>query len=285
MSVVSLNKPPLTEVWISFEFEPPPGGSPWTQERYGLFLKRIEDAYPVTEQLIQSGLRQEKGSKKVQLVEAVVAVRSFSDTGTRAVQLRPNGMVVNYIRSDGEKYPGFASLLDEAIRHQQAYRECYNPAGVVGAALHYVDVVEIPIPESGVFQSEEYFTVNLRLPEAFGSVADFHLATVLRVAETDDLVELVFSSDAHVPGESIRRFRLEWHMPVKGAGRMDDRQLRDGLILAHDRLYVCFRSVFTPNGWALFEPETTCSSAPPTSIAGSDPITPGTVPPPTSPPA
>ncbi len=252
---MTLSKPPLVEVWLSFEYEPPTGGGAWTEDRYRVFLKRIEGTHPNPEELIQSGLRR-KGAKHAQLVEAVVAVRSFSESGTRAIQLRPNQMVVNYVRTEAEPYPGFVALLDEALVRNRDYRECYNPAGVVAAALHYVDVIEIPVPESGTVQSEEYFTINLRLPDTFVSVVDFHLATVLRVAETNDVVELVFSSEPFVKGEAVRKFRLEWHASVMGTNRMDEDELRSGLTIAHDRLYGCFRSVFTAKGWNLFEPQT-----------------------------
>jgi uncharacterized protein (TIGR04255 family) len=256
---VGLNKPPLVEVWMSFRFEPAAGAPPWTRERYQTFFKAVADSHPKVEHMTQYKVRvttSEGGKARIgDPVEYVLAMRAFTQDGIRAVQLTPDELVVNYLRGDTEPYPGFPALLEEALAHCHRYAECYQPAGVMEAALHYVDVIELPVPESRVVRTEDYLTLNFRVPEeVFGYFAAFEVKAVVRPPGASELVEMVFATLPGGPDDTHRRFRMEWHTPAKAGVRMDEDALRANLKTAHDRLESCFRHAFTAEGWALFEP-------------------------------
>lgn len=245
---------------MSFRFEPAATAAAWTRERYKAFIDTAP-AYPNVEEASQKGYRvvesRRGGMPKVKdVVEQIVAVRAFTEDGLRSFLLAPDTLVVNYLKGDKEAYPGFSTLLDEAIGHCRRYEECYQPAGVLEAALHYVDLVEIPIPENRLLASEEYFTLNVEAPETtFGPFGAFELKAFFKPPSSPTHLEVIFAAPPSRKEDTHRPFRLEWHTTVPTGTRMNLDAVRANLQGAHDRLEKCFRQAFTPKGWALFEPD------------------------------
>jgi uncharacterized protein (TIGR04255 family) len=245
---------------MSFRFEAPAGAPSWTRERYQLFLNAISESHPRTEAMIQQAIQVQtkEGAKPriKQIVEQVVAMRALTEDGLRAVHLKADELVSNYLRGDRDVYPGFSMLLDEAMAHVRRYAECYHPSGVLEAALHYVDMIDLPVPENAVLRTEEYLNLDFRVPEeTFGNFQSFEISAVVRHPNEQEVIHLVFATTSVVFGKPFRRFRLEWHTPVRTGNRMSEGEVKINLQAAHDRLEKCFRHAFTPKGWALFEPE------------------------------
>jgi len=257
---VTLAKPPLVEVWMSFRFEPAVGSPTWTRDRYRLLLDTFSETHPNVEEMtrhaIQVAASKRGGRPQIkEIAEQILAMRARTEDGLRAIQMGSDELVVNYLRGDGEPYPGFPALLEEAMTCCRRYADCYHPVGVLEAALHYVDLVEIPVPEHRILRSEEYLTLDFRVPEeVFGHFAAFEVKAVVLPPGSKDTVQLSFAT---VPGrvdDPLRQFRLEWHTASKSSGRMTEEEVRASLQTAHDRLEACFRHAFTAKGWALFEP-------------------------------
>jgi uncharacterized protein (TIGR04255 family) len=256
---VALKKPPLVEVWMSFRFEPAAGVNSWTRERYLTFLGTLSDSHPEIQEMTRHAIRvaSKRGTHRIkEIAEEVMAMRAMSGDGFRAVQLTPDELLVNYLRGEGLEYPGFEALLDEALGHCRRYAECYHPAGILRAALHYVDLVEIPIPDDGLLRSDEYFTLNLQVPEQhFGNYTAFEVRAAVVPPGGREPVEFVFATEPSHLDAPLARFRLEWHTAAGAGVRMNEEEARANLLAAHDRLGKCFRHAFTEKGWALFEPE------------------------------
>ena len=260
---MSLKKPPLVEVWMSFRFEPAVGAPTWTRERYNTFLESVSEQYPDRQEMARRGIQvaASKRGKKPQvkgIVEQVLAMRAFTEDGLRTVQLTPDQLTVNYLRGEGSPYPGFAALLDEAMAHYRRYLECYKPLGTIATALHYVDLLEIPLPPDRIIVSEEYLTLNLQTANnSLGSFLSFDIKTLVKPSDGEGLVQLMFAVEPSREDDTYRRFRLEWHTGSPPGPRMAEDEVRANLQAAHDRLWKCFRQMFTAKGWALFEPENT----------------------------
>lgn len=245
---------------MSFRFEPATEAIPWTHDRYRLFLDAVAESYPRVEEMTRHSIRvgvskRQRKPEIKEIAQHVIAVRAFTEDGLRAVQLTPDGLLVNYLHGESNPYPGFATLLDEALAHCRRYIECYQPNGVQEAALHYIDVIELPVPENGIIRTERYLNIDFKVPEIFGHFSAFDLNVVARPPNGDSLVQLGFATESGKAGNSERRFRLEWHTPVKTGALMTEEELRSNLQVAHDRLWTCFRHTFTEEGWARFEPE------------------------------
>ncbi len=246
---------------MSFRFEPAAVAPPWNRERYKTFLDAVVETHPNVEEMLRRavhvGASRRGGKPHLKgLVEEVLAVRAFTEDRLRAVQLTPDELVVNYLRAGTDPYPGFPALLDEALIRCRQYADLYQPNGVLEAALHYVDIVNLPIPESRIMRTEEYLTLDFQFPEAvFGAISAFEMKAIVRPPEGPEPVQLIFATMPTTAESSHRRFRLEWHTPVKGSRIMGEDELRANVLAANDRLERCFFNAFTRKGWALFEPE------------------------------
>src|SRR5262249_28822034 len=133
---VSLRKPPLVEIWMSFRFEPAVDAPPWTSERYKVFLDSVAEQYPNVEQMVRPAIRvaATRPGKQLQTKEIRGQVRAWGairEDGRRVVQLAPDERVVNSLRGESEPYRGSPSRLEEALAHYRRYLDCYHPAGVV----------------------------------------------------------------------------------------------------------------------------------------------------------
>lgn len=245
---------------MSFRFEPAESSPPWHRPRYVQFLDALADQFPnrqeMTRQAVQLAVTKPGRPPKVtQLVENVQAMRALSDDGLQAVQLMPDQLVVNFLRGD-KPYPGFDVLLERATDLQRRYQECYSPVGITEVALHYIDLVSIPVDESRVVYTEKYVTIDFHAPVAhFGNFSTFDLRAVVHPPPEKLPVQVVFSLEPGGPEDTHRRYRLEWHSQTRGDPVMSDADVRTHLRAAHDRLWKCFQSAFTPDGWALFQPE------------------------------
>jgi uncharacterized protein (TIGR04255 family) len=256
---MSLKKPPLVEVWMSFRFDPSPGAPAWNEGRYQVFLETVADTHVNVQHMVRKGIRiNNKRGKRPRIesiAEEVMAVRAISENGLRIVQLTADELIVNYLRGDTEPYPGFPTLLDEAIAHCGRYDNCYHPLGIIEVSLHYVDAVEIPVQSQGNISSEDYFKLNFQVPEdVFGRFSAFDIKATVHPPSCDEAVQLSFATEP-TEIENSRRFRLEWHTGAKNKERMNSAEVRARMQSAHDRLYTCFKHAFTPKGWSLFEPE------------------------------
>ncbi len=120
-----------------------------------------------------------------EVVEQVLAVRAFTENGQRAVQLTPDGLVVNYLRGDDAPYPGFSILLDEALAHCRRYVECYCPVGLLE-----VSGCTTSIPwrsrfraRGKVLRTEGHLTLNFQVPEdILGNFLAFDVKAIFWVA-------------------------------------------------------------------------------------------------------
>ena len=256
-----LKKPPLVEVWMSFRFEPVAGCPEWDRKRYETFLSTVATTHPNIEEMTRRALQLStskfgKTTRVQQQSDQLLAVRAISEDGLRVVQMKPDLLAVHYICSHSEPYPGFSKLLDEAISLSRRYADCYRSPGIVEAALHYVDTVEIPLPENRLLHSDDYFTIQFEAPEqTFGGLIALEIKAMMLPPDGKEPVELLFTADPVRQDEANRRFHLEWHSAAKTGGRMEEDCLRATLKDTHDRLEKCFRSAFTPKGWALLEPD------------------------------
>lgn len=255
---MELKKSPLIEIWMSFRFDPGESPGKWDGARFNKLWKTLKDEYPNRQELRQQSIR--VGTKKKSgdpvfkgFLDEIIAQRVISENELRVVQLRPDELIVNYVKGATEPYPGFESLLDVAAARCQSYFECYQPAGIVQTALHYVDIVEIPI-ESGQIRTGDYFTFDVRAPDSW-TFGTFRLQTTLCPADSKEIIEVVFATEPGKTESGNARFRLEWHIASKSEDRMTIEQAKAALSNFHASLGKCFRQAFTEKGWALFEPQ------------------------------
>jgi uncharacterized protein (TIGR04255 family) len=254
---VTLKKPPIVEMWVEFNFDPNPGGGvPAAFE----FLRGYAEQYPELEILHEDSLefRQVSPKKLPEVVRRQVAIqhiRARDAAGSRWLHLTPTQLVCNFLRL-GESYPGFSALSEDAVAKLTRYVEVCKPTRLKYVAIHYVDVIEVPMPESGEIQLKDYFTLGLDLPaDPFGHQQSYLLRTVVSPSDGTGPLEIQLQFELFVVGDRVWRFRMDWHKSRPYDTEVDLRQIPTDLRKAHEAVMRCFRAAFTNRAWQLFDPQ------------------------------
>lgn len=180
-------------------------------------------------------------------------VRVRNEDGTHWLQLADDRIVYNRTRGEGV-YLGFSSLRDEALGKLSEYVDFFRPSRLRSAELHYVDLIEIPIPPEGNLDLEEYFNLCVKIPNDFGPTWHFSTRLFLRPPIDGDILEVRFQSEPPAPGASAYRFRIDWHMVCSGITVFDRGVVEKRLDQAHDCLTAYFKASVTERTWVLFQP-------------------------------
>jgi uncharacterized protein (TIGR04255 family) len=253
---VSLKKPPIVEMWVEFNFDRNPGEE---VGRAYAFLQSYSSEYPQLEVTGEDQLefRQVSPAKIPEIVsrkQSIKHLRVHSGQGNRWLQLTPTQLVCNSLRL-GESYPGFDAMSTDAVAKLVRYSEMCGPVKLRFAAIHYVDVIEVPVASSGEVQLEDYFTLGLDVPkDPFGSQLSYLMKTMIRPADGTGHFEVQLQFEQAVSERNVFRFRMDWHKFCPYDGEVDPLRVLQELKRADESVFRCFRAAFTEKAWQLFEP-------------------------------
>ena len=254
---MNLKKPPIVEMWVEFYFDPNTSRS---VEPARKFLNEFADQYPKAEVARQDTL-QFRHVSPTQLPEVVgreVSISHFrvsNEAGSRWIHLTPNHLVCNFLRL-GESYPEFKVLSEDAVSKLKRFVELCQPSRIRHAAVHYVDVIDIPLPPSKEILLSDYFALGLDLPSnPFGNQLSFLLRTSVQPTDGTGLLEIQLQNELRAGDAPGLRFRMDWHKLCPYDKEVDPGRIPADLAQAHASVMRCFRAAFTERTWALFEPE------------------------------
>jgi uncharacterized protein (TIGR04255 family) len=254
---VNLKKPPIVEMWVEFSFEPNPNRSVEPARR---FLAEFAGQYPKAE-VAQQDTLQFRHVSPTQLPEvvgrevAISHVRISDEPGTRWIHLTPNHLVCNFLRL-GDSYPGFKALSEDAVSKLKRFVEVCQPVRIRHAAVHYVDVIDIPLPPAREILLSDYFTLGLDLPSnPFGNQLSYLLRTAVKPGDGTGVLEIQLQNELRGGDAPNLRFRMDWHKLCTYDKEVDPDRIPADLAAAHASVMRCFRAAFTERTWALFEPE------------------------------
>lgn len=253
---MNLKKPPIVEMWVEFNFDPKPDKETRSSV---LFLQKYAQEYPELEISQEDRLefRQVSPTKLPEVVArktAVKHIRVQDAEGARWMHLTATQLVFNYLRL-GEKYPGFSALSEDALTKLGQYVEICKPAKLRHAAIHYVDVVEVPVPATGEIELRDYFLLGLDLPKnPFGSQLSYSVKTALQPPDGTGPLEIELQFLPIITEKRVFRFRLDWHKSCPYNNEVEPARVLNDLKLAHESVMRCFRPAFTDRTWQLFDP-------------------------------
>ncbi len=251
-----LSKPPIVEMWIEFNFDPNPVGG---HQAAVQFLQEYAEEYPQLEISREDRLefRQVSPTKLPEVVSQEIAIkhlRAHDVQGTRWLHLTPKQLVCNFLRL-GENYPGFEALCSAAVAKLVKYVEICKPVKIRYAAIHYVDVIDVPAPPGGEIKLRDYFTLGLDLPaEPFGSQLSYLIQTTVRPPDGTGPLEIHLQYDPLTTEKGFFRFRMDWHKSRPYDVEVDLGKIPVELKVAHQSVMRCFRAAFTDRTWELFGP-------------------------------
>ena len=252
-----LDKPPVEEVGIDFQFDPSPEKQPWSLEVASPFLKQFEQTLPKWEIAQVEEIRIEKRSAEGILQELSGRIRLdhvivHDIDETRFLRVGDDTMSYRIGRC-GNDYPGFKTLLKEALEKFREYISHFQPTGTRRARLRYVDAIDIPLSNDGSVNLEEYFQVGTNIPdEPFGPVGEFAVPCTFPSTKNQDTLQLNFCNKL-TPDKTSARFIMEWHSLCENIGSLSEEILTNSLKEAHDHMVECFRASFTKQRLSLFD--------------------------------
>ncbi len=251
-----LEKPPVEEVGIDFQFDPSPEKQPWSLEVASPFLEQFEQTLPICDIAQVDEIRIVKRSSKG--VPQKLSGRTRLDhvivhdvDETRFLRLGDDTMGYRIGRCGG-KYPGFKILLNEALEKFQEYILHFQPTSTRRAQLRYIDAIDIPRSSDGLMKLEDYFRVGIDMPDTpFGPVGKFAVQCVFPDTQSGDALQLNFYNQ-QTPDNTTTRFIMEWHSLCENIASLSAEVLISKLDKAHVHMVECFKESFTEQGLSLF---------------------------------
>lgn len=255
---MKLENPPVIQTWIGFKFLPGSQNPPWNYEAVHTYLSRFESTLPHQEALFQTQfeIRKMSPTHRPRVVEhepVLDMARARNEGGTHWLQIADNQMVYNRMRGEGV-YLGYESLRDEALEKLSDYVDFFRPSGLEAAELHYVDLIEIPIPPEKKLKLDEYFELRVEIPDSYGPTWFFSTRLFLRPPVEGDILEVKLESEPPTSEATTFRFRVDWHMVCSGIASFEKEVLRDRLDQAHACLQKYFKASVTKRTWDFFQP-------------------------------
>lgn len=255
---MKLGKPPIIQAWIEFRFDRSDENSDWGLKEAYDYLDHFQETYPEREALFQRQFRIEKVQRhrNPEVIAGPVhiqAVRASNTEGSRYIQLTRDAVACNVLRT-GTGYAGFDALKMEALEKFRLYVEMYQPTRLLEFALHYVDLVVIPIEPDKPLVPGEYFTLGIDLPDTtFGVIQNFVVQYATQPPDTKDTLEVRLQDERDPLGLNAR-FRVDWRLSGSHGLSLTETEIASRLETAHDRLLDCFQKSFTEKAWQIFEP-------------------------------
>lgn len=258
---MKLGKPPIVEVSLSFTFQSAPTDPGWEYERAVEFIEQFRADYPeleyTSQHFIDFEARPRRKTKPTATVRREpVAVRAFPPERNRYLLTSQDFLQVHLLRTATNDYGGFSVLKAEALNKFDAYLAHYRPAKLTSFDLRYVDLVRVPTV-GGKAALKDYFHV-LHEPdeEVFGLTRYLRYGFRSVPPGTEDVLTFdMYNVGPDEPEEAVIPFRMEWSVQGFRGLTWDRAGVEGRLDDAHRVTLRCFRSCFTPAGWALFEPQ------------------------------
>jgi uncharacterized protein (TIGR04255 family) len=257
--VVKFKKPPVVEVWIAFDFDPNERKREWDIDLVQQYVQRHASELPKMEMTHEKELQFQETSptslpKVISQRLQLKQVRIFNDDKTRVLQIGDDQISYHLVASP-KGYPGYDQVREETIGKLRDYLELFHPTAIRSAAIHYVDIIDIPRPPDGKIDVRDYFVAYADLPEEpFGTVADV-VARFVVVCPSDKGPMVLQIKTVTAPTESnVIRFRMDWHKQCTDINSLDLAEVCRRLDVAHEYLSQCFLASLDQRTLALFDP-------------------------------
>jgi uncharacterized protein (TIGR04255 family) len=257
--VTQFKKPPVVEVWVSFDFDPNENKREWDLNLVKKYVEHYKTKLPKIE-VMQEKQIQFKETSPTDLPQVVsqevrpILFRLSNEIRSRVVQLGDDHLS-SHVLKIGDDYPGYQKVRDETQQRLEEYINIFQPSRVRNATLHYLDIIDIPLPENSKINLVDYFKTSIDLPEEpFGLTNTFSIQ--FQVACPNDKGPLLLQlMRIPAPLESnVFRFRMEWHKLSLDINTLDWPQVFSRLEVAHNYMTECFLASFTRHTLDMFEP-------------------------------
>lgn len=258
MAELRFQKPPVVEVWISVDFDPDVKKTEWNLELVQAFIDEHKAEFSRIEAIREQQFHVEEAPKALpriigQTVE-LRFVRMSNEGPTKVLQIGDDKLSFHSLKSDSG-FPGYAAVREQMQQKLESYAKLFRPTRIRDAALHYLDIIEIPQPESRQIELRDYFTIASDVPEKpFGLMTGFNYKFQIDCPVDRGPLILHLQLLPSPPEQKILRFRMDWHKESVAVNTLELAKVWARLDIAHDYMRDCFRSALMPRTLDLFEP-------------------------------
>lgn len=252
-------KPPVVEVWISLEFDPNENKQQFDLELVERYLEPYQDELPKREVARERELTVVQTSptdlpKSLQIKDRVQHIRQWNENRSRMLQVGDDQLAFHLVKVD-EDTPGYSKVREAAEPKLESYVGVFEPSQIRNATLHYLDIIDIPIPDSGKIELQDFFPHAADLPESPFGLTEAFVQQFQVACPVDEGPLFVRLQNHPAPTEDqVIRFRLEWHKQSSAVNSLDLSQVWQRMDVAHEYMRRCFREVLSPATLNLFEP-------------------------------
>lgn len=252
-------KPPVVEVWISFAFEPRPTKTEWDLDAVGQYLARYSEELPRLEKLWETQFHVEETSASdlpriIGSNEKLHFIRASDANKRRLLQIGDDVLAMHLVRQ-AEDYPRFSQVRDAITPKLLDYIDDFQPSSVRAGIIHYLDIIDIPVPDCGKIELPDYFPFASDLPEdPFGPTQFLAQQFVVNCPVDEGPLHLHMRNIPAPDGEKVFRFRLDWQKHSTGLNTLDLEAIWARLDRSHEYLRHCFDKFLKRQTLDLFQP-------------------------------
>lgn len=256
---MKFKKPPVVEVWISLDFDPNEKKQEFDLELVNQYLKPFREELPTREVQREREFTMQANSpnelpESLQITDRIQHFRQWDKSRSHMLQVGDDKLSFHVLKTANET-PGYSKVRQAAEPKLEAYVEVFQPSRIRHATLHYLDIIDIPMPNSGKIDLKDFFPFASDLPESpFGTIA----ALVQQFQVTCPVDEgPLFMRLQTLPApkeQSVLRFRLEWHKQSSDVNTLDLDEVWQRMDVAHGYMWDCFTTALSPATLESFEP-------------------------------
>ena len=251
--------PPVAELWVSFSFAPNEAKTGWDLGQVGKFLQRYMDEFPRLERALETELHVEETSasdlpRVIGRDVRVKYVRASNADRSRILQLADDELAFHLLKR-GDNYPRFSAVREAITPKLNDYLRDFQPASIRKAVIHYLDIIDIPIPVEGKIEIRDYFPFVTDLPELpFGQVQFTAQQFVAECPVDEGPLHLQIRTLQSPPEKRVFRFRVDWQKHSTNVNSLDLANIWNRLDRSHHYLRDCFEHFLTKSTLDLFGP-------------------------------
>ena len=256
--MIQFKKPPVVEVWISFDFDPNENKRDWDLDLIKQYVEQYKTELSKLE-VMQEKQIQFKETSPTDLPQVVsqqvrpVLFRLANEVRSRVLQLGDDNLSYHILKT-GDDYPGYVKVRDETQHRLEDYIKVFQPRRVRNATLHYLDIIDISPPKDGKINLADYFKISTDLPEEpFGLTSNITVQFQVKCTIDEGPLLLQLMRSPAPPESNVIRFRMEWHKLSSDINSLDYSQVLKRLDVAHNYMTSCFLASFTERTLDMFE--------------------------------
>jgi uncharacterized protein (TIGR04255 family) len=181
-------------------------------------------------------------------------VRMSNEKRTRVLQIGDDQLSLHMLKEEGV-YPRYLTVRGELQRKLEDYARVFQPSRIRDVTLHYLDIIDIPLPADGKIELRDYFVPTTDLPEVpFGLIASFDYRFQVTCPVDPGPLLLRLQTLPSPPETNVIRLRMDWHKQSSAVNTLDLAQVWCRMDVAHEYMRQAFLASFTQRTLDLFEP-------------------------------